>query len=145
MAGLKEGHGTGAGPTVRLWGTGGARREFLHVADAAAACLFIMRLADADYAGVLSPSAMSHGIRTFRPVSHLNLGSGSDIAIRDLAERAAAVVGFRGLVDWDAGRPDGMPRKLLDSSRLTRLGWRPRIDFDSGIRTTYQWYCEQAP
>ncbi len=145
MAGLKEGHGTGAGPIVRLWGTGGARREFLHVEDAAAACLFIMRLADADYAAALSPTSRGRQFPPFRPVTHLNLGSGSDIAVRDLAEQVAAVAGFKGRVAWDAERSDGMPRKLLDSSRLTRLGWRPRIDFDSGIRSTYRWYCEQAP
>jgi GDP-L-fucose synthase len=141
MADLKE----GKGPVVRLWGTGSPRREFLHVEDAAAACVYIMRSTDADFAAALSPSPEEKLSGSAQAVTHLNMGLGCDITIRELAERVAALVGYEGRVAWDADRPDGMPRKLLDSSRLARLGWRPQIDIDSGIRSTYHWYCEQAP
>jgi nucleoside-diphosphate-sugar epimerase len=100
----------------------------------AAACEFVMRLADERYAGACAEGA----------VSHLNVGCGRDHTIRELAAMVGKAVGFEGEVDWDSSRPDGMPRKLLDVSRLTRLSWVPSIDLDEGLRSTYQWYCTQA-
>jgi len=123
-----------AQPRVVLWGSGAPRREFLHVDDMAAACVFVMRLADERYAGTCAEGA----------VSHLNVGCGRDHTIRELAAMVGKAVGFEGEVDWDSSRPDGMPRKLLDVSRLTRLSWVPSIDLDEGLRSTYQWYCTQA-
>jgi GDP-L-fucose synthase len=117
-------------PRVRLWGTGVSRREFLHVDDMAAACVFVMQLSDKQY-----NHACADG-----EVSHLNVGCGQDNSIRELATIIRKAVGFEGEVDWDSSKPDGMPQKLLDVSRLCGLGWSPQIDLVDGIRLTYDWY-----
>lgn len=111
-------------PNVTLWGTGSPRREFLHVDDLAEACVFLMRRDD--------------------PPDRVNIGWGRDITIRELAERVAAIVGYRGTLSWDSARPDGTPRKLLDTSQLTALGWKPAIGLEEGIRATYDWYVDRA-
>ncbi len=110
-------------PQVVVWGTGTARREFLHVYDLADAAVFLMLNWD-------------------RP-DIVNVGTGDDVTIRELAELIAAVVGYDGALRFDTARPDGTPRKLLDVSRLTALGWKPRIPLGDGIRATYEWYCHQ--
>jgi GDP-L-fucose synthase len=107
-------------PAVTLWGTGTPRREFLHVDDLADACVHLML----HYDGA-------------EPV---NIGWGRDIEIRELAALVARAVGYEGRVEWDASRPDGTPRKLLDTSRLTALGWTPRIGLEDGVRDTYGWF-----
>lgn len=112
-------------PTVAVWGTGSPRREFLHVDDLAEACLFLMER----YSGE----------------EIVNVGCGSDLAIRELAELVRRVVGFAGDLVFDTSKPDGTPRKLLDVSRLTALGWRPRIGLEEGVRATYRWYLENPP
>jgi GDP-L-fucose synthase len=117
-------------PGVRLWGSGVSRREFLHVDDMAAACVFVMRLSDKQYAHACAGGA----------VSHLNVGCGKDNTIRELAEIIRKAVGFEGAVSWDSSRPDGMPQKLLDISRLSGLGWRPQVDLLEGIGHAYEWY-----
>jgi len=109
-----------AAPSVTLWGTGAPRREFLHVDDLADACLFLMRHYDAD--------------------SPINVGWGEDVTIRELADTLARVIGFQGRFELDTSKPDGTPRKLLDTSRLRALGWEPRIDLTAGIESTYRWY-----
>jgi GDP-L-fucose synthase len=121
-------------PGVGLWGSGSPRREFLHVDDMAAACVFVMQLSDERYGQACAQGA----------VSHLNVGCGRDHTIRELAEMVARAVGFEGEVAWDASRPDGMPRKLLDISRLSGLGWRPRIELSDGLDHAYEWYRTQA-
>jgi GDP-L-fucose synthase len=126
----------GRPPAVRLWGTGAPRREFLHVDDMAAACLFVMRLPDDQYAAACANAGGS--------VAHLNVGCGEDGTIQELAETIRRVVGFKGEATWDTSKPDGTPRKLLDVSRLKCLGWRPEIGLDAGIRSTYEWYCSSA-
>ncbi|HID68816.1 MAG TPA: GDP-L-fucose synthase [Roseibacterium sp.] len=119
---------------VVIWGSGKPMREFLHVDDMAAASLFVMDLEDATYA------------RETRPMlSHINVGSGTDVSIRELAETVARVTGYAGRLGFDAGKPDGAPRKLMDVSRLARLGWTATIGLEQGIRDTYQWFLEQAP
>ena len=105
---------------VILWGTGTPRREFLHVDDLAGACLYVME----HYEGE----------------AFLNAGVGEDVSIRELAELVRRVVGFEGRIDWDSSKPDGTPRKLLDVSKLHALGWRARIPFEEGVRSTYAWY-----
>jgi GDP-L-fucose synthase len=107
-------------PEFVVWGSGTPRREFLHVDDAAAACLFVMR----EYEGALP----------------LNVGTGEDLSIRELAELLADVVGYRGELRFDASKPDGMPRKLLDVSRLTELGWKATVPLRHGIEETYAWF-----
>lgn len=109
--------------TVEIWGTGTPRREFLHVDDLAEACLFLLSHYD-------------------RP-EIVNVGWGQDVSIAELAHTIAGVVGFTGTFVFDSSKPDGTPRKLLDTSRLTTLGWRPSISLESGIRSTYEWYLQQ--
>jgi len=109
---------------ITLWGTGSAYREFLHVDDLAEACLFLMESYD-------SPDL-------------INVGWGKDMRIRDLAELVGKVVGFAGQIEWDTTKPDGMPRKLLDVSKLNRLGWQPRIPLEEGLPATYRWWLEHG-
>ena len=109
---------------LAIWGTGTPRREFLHVDDAADALVDIMQLYSED--------------------EHINVGSGSDMTIKELASLVAAVVGFSGEIVTDPSKPDGVPRKLLDVSKLKRLGWQPRIDLEEGLADTYRWYLDNV-
>ncbi|MFF2008505.1 GDP-L-fucose synthase family protein [Streptomyces sp. NPDC058195] len=113
----------GGEPEVTLWGSGRPRREFLHVDDLAAACLLLLERYDGE-----------------EPV---NIGCGSDLPIHELASLVQKVTGFQGSVTWDTSKPDGAPRKLLDVSRLTALGFAPRITLRDGIAGTYAWWLEQ--
>ena len=116
-------------PSVTLWGTGTPRREFLHVDDLATAACSVME----NYAGG-------------KPVGDLlNVGSGADLTVAELAELVARVVGYDGQIRFDPKRPDGTPRKLLDISRIQSLGWRARVSLEDGIASTYDWYCANAP
>ena len=116
---------------VVIWGSGTPRREFLHVDDMAEAALFVHALPKEVYDRETSPR-----------LSHINVGSGEDVSIFELAEKVATVTGFRGRIEVDPSKPDGTPRKLLDVSRLARLGWRSSIPLDAGVRSTYGWYSE---
>jgi nucleoside-diphosphate-sugar epimerase len=118
---------------VVVWGTGAPMREFLHVDDMAEASLFVADLAPETYARETEPM-----------LSHINVGTGSDVTIRELAETVARVTGFDGKITFDASKPDGTPRKLLDVSRLARLGWTARIALEDGIRETYDWFLAQG-
>jgi GDP-L-fucose synthase len=111
-------------PSVILWGTGSPRREFLHVDDLSDACLFLM----------------SH----YDESEPINIGWGKDQTIRDLAKVISDIVGYKGSIKWDSGKPDGTPRKLLDVSRLTEKGWRARINLEEGIREVYRWYLGET-
>jgi len=116
-------------PTVTIWGTGRPRREFLHVDDMADACVFLLEQPEENLAEV-SPDRI------------FNVGVGADIEIRELARMIQRTVGNRSEIVFDASKPDGTPRKLLDLSRMSSLGWRPRISLEEGIRSTYQWFRE---
>ena len=118
--------------TVTIWGSGTPRREFLHVDDMAEASLFVLDLPAETYRGATSPMC-----------SHINIGTGQDVTIRDLAETLAGITGFSGRIAYDRSRPDGTPRKLLDVSRLSSLGWRARIGLEEGLRQTYAWFRRQ--
>lgn len=107
-------------PRVTNWGSGAPRRELLHVDDLAAACLFLLENYNGD--------------------QQINVGTGEDAAIRDIAAAVADAVGFAGATEWDRSKPDGTPQKRLDVSRIAALGWRPRIGLDAGIRQTVDWY-----
>lgn len=120
-------------PEVVVWGSGTPMREFLHVDDLAAACTHVMELSADDYASVTTPRC-----------SHLNVGTGVDCSIRELAALIAEVVGYQGSVRFDTSKPDGTPRKLLDVSRMQRLGWRPTIGLREGLAATYAWYVAHA-
>jgi len=112
-------------PTVEIWGTGAPRREFLHVDDLADAAIFLMRNWSND--------------------QHINIGCGHDVSIVELAQLIARIVGFDGAFVFDRSKPDGTPRKLVDVTKLSALGWRPTIDLEAGIRQVYRWYLEQRP
>lgn len=114
---------------VVVWGSGYSQREFLHVDDMVAASIHVMNLEAHQYYSEALPM-----------LSHINVGSGVDCSIRDLAENIQEIVGFRGDIVFDASKPDGAPRKLLDISSLKRLGWSPDIELMSGLQRTYQWF-----
>ncbi|MFN2309181.1 MAG: GDP-L-fucose synthase family protein [Gammaproteobacteria bacterium] len=111
-------------PTVTVWGTGTPRREFLHVDDCARACVFLM----GHYAGS----------------EIVNIGTGSDLPIGELAALVKEVVGYPGEIVFDASKPDGTPRKLVDIGRITALGWRPQIGLAAGVRDAYQWFLAHS-
>ncbi|MEE4453952.1 GDP-L-fucose synthase [Novosphingobium resinovorum] len=114
---------------VVIWGTGTPRREFLHVDDMAEASLFVFDLAPDAYQANTEPM-----------LSHINVGYGDDVTIAELAGMVAEVTGFQGEISFDSTKPDGTMRKLMDSARLTAMGWKPRVELAEGIRETYQWY-----
>jgi nucleoside-diphosphate-sugar epimerase len=116
---------------VTIWGTGAPRREFLHVDDMAEASLFVLDLPKDRYDANTQPM-----------LSHINVGSGSDVTIAELARMLAEVTGFKGRIAFDATKPDGSPRKLMDVSRLADMGWRASIPLEEGIATTYACFLE---
>ncbi len=116
---------------VKVWGSGTPRREFLHVDDMADACVHVMALNEATLQAHTRPM-----------LSHINVGSGTDCTIRELAETVAGVVGFKGRLVFDTTKPDGTPRKLLDTGRLRALGWQPTIGLKAGMIGTYAWFVE---
>lgn len=118
---------------VVIWGSGKPMREFLHVDDMAAASVHVMELDDATYRDNTQPM-----------LSHINVGTGVDCTIRELAETVAKVTGFAGRLTFDASKPDGTPRKLMDVSRLKALGWQASIGLEEGLRDAYGWYVENV-
>ncbi|MEJ2661577.1 MAG: GDP-L-fucose synthase [Desulfobacteraceae bacterium] len=130
-------------PEMLFWGTGSPRREFLHVDDMAAACLFVMQMSDAQYQQACASAPGGSGDAA-TGVTHLNIGYGSDVTLKQLCGDINAIVGFEGDILWDATQPDGMPKKLMDSSRLIQAGWQPKIDLQSGIQRTYTEYLEAS-
>jgi GDP-L-fucose synthase len=114
-------------PEVAIWGSGTPRREFLYVDDMARASVFIMNLAPEIYQQQIQPQ-----------LSHINVGYGSDVTIAELAQTVARVVGYSGRIVFDTSKPDGTPRKLMDSSRLLAMGWRPTINLEQGLTMAYQ-------
>jgi GDP-L-fucose synthase len=115
-----------ASPEVLIWGTGAPMREFLYVDDMAEACLHIMELDNETYARNTQPM-----------LSHINIGTGEDLAIRDLAKAIGDVVGYRGRIVFDTSKPDGTPRKLMDVRRMKSLGWRPKVGLRDGLALAY--------
>jgi GDP-L-fucose synthase len=116
---------------VVVWGSGKPMREFLHVNDMAAASVHVMNLANDIYQAYTQPM-----------LSHINVGTGVDCTIRELAETIQRVVGFNGELVFDTSKPDGAPRKLMDVSRLKALGWQASISLEEGLRQTYQWFLQ---
>lgn len=114
---------------IVIWGSGTPKREFMHVDDMAAACLHVMGLDETVYRANTQPM-----------LSHINVGTGVDCSIRELAETLARVTGFTGRLVFDTTKPDGTPRKLLDVSRINSLGWHARIGLEDGLRETYAWF-----
>ncbi len=120
-------HEQGNQEPVVLWGSGEPRREFIFVDDAADASIFIMN----------NPQNLEN--------HHYNIGSGRDDSIKELAETIASIVGYTGSVTWDKTKPDGSPRKLLDSSQFLSLGWQPKTTLEEGLRITYDWFLKNSP
>jgi GDP-L-fucose synthase len=114
---------------VTIWGSGNPMREFLHVDDMASACKYVMDLDELTYKN-----------NTEEMLSHINVGTGNDCTIRELSELIADVIGYRGEIKFDISKPDGTPRKLLDVTRLTRLGWHAGINLRNGLSDTYKWF-----
>lgn len=113
-------------PSISLWGTGHPRREFIHSSDIASACISLLQ---SDTAALDYP---------------LNIGTGKDFSIKELAVSISNIVGFTGRIEWDSSKPDGAPRKLLDSTRMRSFGWQPGVDFEQGLQSTYQWYLNNV-
>ena len=157
IAGTADHRGSNNGGAIQLWGSGSARREFLHVDDLASACLLLMHLPDAQYdaicasplnngeapAGVSDVTTHERTTDVSGKVPHINIGTGEDLTIGELSQIVKEVVGFSGTVIWDHTKPDGTPRKLLDVSRIRQTGWQPRIKLTDGIRMTYASYLKQ--
>jgi GDP-L-fucose synthase len=122
---------------VVLWGTGTPRREFLYSEDAAAACVYLMQLADTNLDSLARSSAVQYPYL-------FNVGCGEDLTIRELAELIAQIVGFQGKLTFDASKPDGTPRKLLDVSRLKQLGWAPQVTLQEGLRLAYRDFLQKS-
>lgn len=118
-------------PSVTVWGSGSPMREFLYVDDMASACLHVMNLPKEVYGEHVLPMS-----------SHINVGTGKDCTIRELASTIARAVGYQGDILWDTDKPDGTPRKLLDVGLLKRLGWQYSVELDEGIERTYQWFLQ---
>jgi len=116
---------------VSVWGSGKPRREFLYVDDMAEAAVFVANL-----------DAVLYQQETQAMLSHINVGTGLDCSIRELAERVANIVGFTGSIVFDSSKPDGVPRKLMDVSRLERLGWQAKTSLESGLAKTYRWFLQ---
>ena len=118
-------------PVVTVWGSGKPMREFLHVDDMAAASVFVMELSDDIYQQQTQPM-----------LSHINVGTGVDCTIKELAETVAKVTGYQGKIEFDVTKPDGTPRKLMDVSRLKSLGWQSSISLEEGLGNTYVWFLK---
>ena len=116
-------------PTIAVWGSGKPKREFLHVDDLARACYLLMNIKREKYYEVASSMC-----------SHINVGSGYDLTIKKLAENIKEIVGYKGIIEFDKTRPDGVKKKLLDSSRIRKLGWKPKITLDQGLKKIFQDY-----
>lgn len=114
---------------VVVWGTGTPLREFLYVDDLADACVHVMELARTTYETHTTPTS-----------SHINIGTGNEITIQELAELLASVIGYRGSIEFDASKPDGTPRKLIANDKLTKLGWRHKMELETGLKVTYSHY-----
>jgi GDP-L-fucose synthase len=123
IMGAHEAKNTGVGK-LSIWGTGNALREFMHVDDCADALVFLMK--------------------AYSDERLINVGTGEEVSIGELAGKVAGAVGFAGRLEFDASKPDGMPRKLLDSSRMAQMGWRPRVSLEEGLAQTYQWYINST-
>ena len=119
-------------PEVVVWGTGNAMREFLYVDDLAEASLFVLGLDKSIY-----------NLNTAPMLSHINIGTGIDISIKGLSEMMKDVVGYQGKIIFDKDKPDGPPRKLVDVSRLSDMGWQYSTDLNSGLTKTYKWYLNE--
>jgi len=117
---------------VVVWGTGKPKREFLHVDDLAAACVHVMNLSSAEFSAAVSNPMCSH----------INVGTGCDVTISELANTMAKVVGFEGDIEFDTSKPDGTPRKLLDVSCISSLGWHYSVELEQGLEMTYKWFLD---
>ena len=119
--------------SVVVWGSGNARREFLHVNDMASASIHVIELEKTVYLSQIDPM-----------VSHLNVGTGLDVSIRELTETLKEVIGFEGRIEFDTSKPDGPPRKLLDVNKLGKLGWQSKIELEQGLLDTYDWFLAKV-
>jgi GDP-L-fucose synthase len=127
-------------PTVTVWGSGSPRREFMYSEDMADACVYVMRLPDDKYTALLGSDETKSG--KFEPPL-INIGVGTDVTIKELAETIQAVVGYSGQIVFDANKPDGTPRKLMDVGRLNRMGWSASTPLPVGLLAAYRDFSER--
>lgn len=120
-------------PSITIWGSGSPMREFLHVDDMASACLFTLATPKGVWNAALAPNQ-----------SHVNVGTGRDVTIKSLAQMMAEVTGYEGVLNFDTARPDGAPRKLLDVSKMSALGWDAKIDLHDGLKASYLWFRDHS-
>jgi GDP-L-fucose synthase len=120
-------------PVVQAWGTGSPKREFLYVDDMARGSVHVMNLSPSSYAQATQPM-----------LSHVNVGSGTDCTIKELTQTIAQVVGYQGVIEWDASKPDGAPRKLMNVDKIKQLGWSPTVDLVDGLKKTYAAFLSSA-
>lgn len=118
--------------SVSVWGSGNVRREFMHVDDMASACVHLMEVSADEF--------YKDGFTN----AHVNIGTGDDCTIKDLVQQITSVTGYEGLVEWDTTKPEGTPRKLLDTTKLESLGWKSQIPLDRGLKQTHQWFVSEC-
>jgi len=129
----------GENVSVSFWGTGTPRREFLHSDDLAGACVYVFE--NLDFKDLVDdPSKFDRVVKDIRN-THINIGSGTDLSIRELVEMVKNIIGYRGIIEWDSSLPDGTGQKLMDVSKIRALGWKDTIPLDAGIKSVYADYC----
>jgi GDP-L-fucose synthase len=144
--GIQRNTGNGVTVTITLWGSGAPYREFLHVDDLADACTLLMQNVDFSDLSSMSTSTSVNGAMHHTEIknTHINIGTGNDITIKELARLIKNIVGFKGTLNWDNSKPDGTFRKLLDVSRINGLGWKEKINLPSGLQLVYSNYSEYS-
>ena len=126
---------------IEIWGTGNPRREFLYSEDMADACVFLLK--NIDFKDILNTECLTHTAKNEVRNTHINIGTGKDISIKELAELIKNIIGFKGELYFNTEKPDGTMKKLTDVSKLNSLGWKHKVELEDGIRTMYEWYLKE--
>ena len=125
---------------IEIWGSGNPRREFLYSEDMADACVFLLK--NIDFKDILNTECLTHTAKNEVRNTHINIGTGKDISIKELAELIKNIIGFKGELYFNTEKPDGTMKKLTDVSKLNSLGWKYKMNLESGIKEMYKWYLQ---